>query len=69
MLIDSKGKNKGIVKIDIALSEAQSLSLDLVQVSPSGSNPVVCKIFDFGKHLFTKKKNNNSVNQKLEKAL
>mgnify|MGYP001174756670 CR=1 FL=1 len=32
-------------------------NLDLVQVSPKGSSPVVCKIMDYGKHLFSKKKN------------
>jgi len=26
--------------------------MDLVQVSPSDANPIVCKILDYGKHLF-----------------
>jgi len=30
--------------------------MDLVQVSPKDSNPVVCKIMDYGKHIFSKKK-------------
>ena len=30
--------------------------MDLVQVSPNGSDPVVCKILDYGKYLFDKKK-------------
>ena len=32
----------------------------MVQVSPKGSNPVVCKLMDYGKHIFAKKKNISS---------
>ena len=38
-----------------ALEAAKESSLDLVQVSPSDANPVVCKILDYGKHLFKEK--------------
>tara|TARA_B100001057_G_scaffold491781_1_gene582766 strand:- start:419 stop:811 length:393 start_codon:yes stop_codon:yes gene_type:complete len=31
--------------------------MDLVQVSSSGTNPLVCKILDYGKLIFEKKKN------------
>ena len=57
MLIDSSGQKVGLVSISDALNSAQSSNLDLVQVSPSDSNPVVCKILDYGKHIFDKKKN------------
>ena len=60
MLIDSSGSKKGIVSIEDALNMAQSDSLDLVQVSPTNSNPVVCKLLDYGKHVFEKKKNLSS---------
>tara|TARA_Y100000385_G_scaffold290665_1_gene364818 strand:- start:3327 stop:3869 length:543 start_codon:yes stop_codon:yes gene_type:complete len=56
MLIDEKGEKQGIVSIDQALEAAKSISLDLVQVSPSDADPVVCKILDYGKYLFDKKK-------------
>ena len=56
MLIDSEGQKKGIVSIADALETANNSSLDLVQVSPSDSDPVVCKLIDYGKHLFDKKK-------------
>ena len=56
MLINSKGEKEGIVSISDALEAAQKEFLDLVQVSPSDANPVVCKILDYGKHLFDKKK-------------
>ena len=49
-----------MVSLDTALKMANDLSLDLVQVSPSDSEPVVCKLLDYGKHLFYKKKNASS---------
>tara|TARA_B100000989_G_scaffold293422_1_gene270799 strand:- start:7402 stop:7821 length:420 start_codon:yes stop_codon:yes gene_type:complete len=39
------------------LEAAQAASLDLVQVSPSDADPLVCKLLDYGKHVFNKKKN------------
>ncbi len=56
MLIDSLGEKRGIISISEALDLATKESLDLVQVSPSDSDPVVCKLLDYGKHLFDKKK-------------
>ena len=38
------------------MDTAKSVSLDLVQVSPSEANPVVCKLLDYGKYIFDKKK-------------
>ena len=62
MLIDSNGEKQGIVTIIDALEAASKASLDLVQVSSSDSKPVVCKLLDYGKHLFDKKKNISSSN-------
>ena len=56
MLIGDDGEKLGMMPIDEALSSAQKKSLDLVQVSPSDANPVVCKLLDFGKFQFEKKK-------------
>ena len=60
MLIDSNGQKQGIVNIVDALEVANKASLDLVQVSSLDSEPVVCKLLDYGKHLFDKKKNISS---------
>ena len=60
MLIDQNGDKQGIVSIDDALKKASNASLDLVQVSTLDSDPVVCKLLDYGKHLFTKKKSTSS---------
>ena len=57
MLINSNGEKKGLVNINDALEAAKNESLDLVQVSRSDSDPVVCKLLDYGKHVFEKKKN------------
>ncbi len=67
MLIDQNGDKQGIVTLDDALKQASNSSLDLVQVSPSDSNPVVCKLLDYGKHLFDKKKNLTSSKVKVKK--
>ena len=60
MLINSNGEKKGLVSINDALEAAKNESLDLVQVSRSDSDPVVCKLLDYGKHVFEKKKNASS---------
>ena len=67
MLINNLGEKQGIVPIVDALQAASIASLDLVQVSPSDANPVVCKLLDYGKHLFDKKKNASSSKIKVKR--
>ena len=67
MLINNLGEKQGIVSIVDALQAASIASLDLVQVSPSDANPVVCKLLDYGKHLFDKKKNASSSKIKVKR--
>ena len=67
MLIDSDGNKKGIVSLDDALEIAYKESLDLVQVSPPESNQTVCKILDYGKYVFNKKKSLSSSKSKVKK--
>jgi translation initiation factor IF-3 len=45
----------GIVEIATALETAQQDSLDLVEISPD-AEPPVCKVMDYGKHVFDIKK-------------
>ena len=68
MLIGPDGDKLGIVNIDKALEKAKRSGIDLVQVSPNGSNPVVCKLMDYGKHIFAKKKNSTSSKGKSKKT-
>ena len=67
MLIDQNGFNKGHISINEALDFAKNASLDLVQVSSSDASPVVCKLLDYGKHVFEKKKNTSSSKVKVKR--
>ena len=60
MLIGAQGEKLGILSLADALESAKTESLDLVQVSPSDADPVVCKLLDYGKYLFDKKKSISS---------
>ena len=64
MLINHDGEKLGIVSIDNAIKSAAEASLDLVQVSSSDSSPVVCKILDYGKYMFNKKKSSSNTKSK-----
>ena len=50
-LIDSEGKQLGIVPLGDALKKAQEDKLDLVQITDKATPPV-CKITDYGKYLY-----------------
>ncbi len=67
MLIDASGEKQGIVSINDAIEAAKLSSLDLVQVSPSDAKPVVCKLLDYGKHVFEKKKSSSSSKVKVKR--
>ena len=67
LLVDANGEKKGLVPLLDALEAAKESSLDLVQVSPSDANPVVCKILDYGKHLFSKKKSISASKSKVKR--
>jgi len=54
-LIDEKGEQLGIVKIEHALRIADEKELDLVKIVPN-ANPPVCKIMDYGKFRFEQAK-------------
>lgn len=55
LLIGADGEQVGVVPTTEAMAMAQEASLDLVQIA-GDSTPVVCKIMDYGKHLFDIKK-------------
>tara|TARA_B100002019_G_scaffold257379_1_gene241389 strand:+ start:1684 stop:2157 length:474 start_codon:yes stop_codon:yes gene_type:complete len=67
MLIGVNGEKMGILPFSEALNSASAASLDLVQVSPSDADPVVCKLLDYGKYLFDKKKSISSAKVKVKK--
>jgi len=45
-----------------ALEAAQEVELDLVQISEA--DPIVCKVMDYGKHLYEQKKQANEAKKK-----
>lgn len=64
-MIDHQGNQVGLIDTEKALQMAESIEMDLVEIS-STSNPPVCKIMDYGKHLYSlrKKKADAKKNQK-----
>jgi translation initiation factor IF-3 len=66
-LILDDGTQKGIVSLNEALELARAARLDLVLISPEAT-PVVCKIMDYGKHVFELKKQ-RAANRKKQKVI
>src|SRR5580700_2989118 len=54
-LIDQDGKNHGAVPTRQALDIAQAATLDLVEISPNSTPPVV-KVMDYGKYKYQEQK-------------
>ncbi len=54
-LIGADGDQVGIVGREVALDAARRAGLDLVLIAPE-ADPPVCKVMDYGKHLFELKK-------------
>jgi translation initiation factor IF-3 len=65
-VIDSEGRNLGIMSLKDALRRAQESHLDLVRVA-SGATPPVCKIMDYGKYKYEQSKREKEArkNQKI----
>ena len=68
MLIGLDGEKHGVLNISDALEKAAQSEVDLVQVSPNGAEPIVCKLMDYGKHIFAKKKNILNSKSKFKKT-
>jgi len=54
-LIDAKGKNLGIFRLEEALQKARENGLDLILITQN-TTPPVCKITDYGKYIYQKQK-------------
>ncbi len=54
-LIGADGQQAGIVPLSEAKETAKTASLDLVEIQPN-AEPPVCRIMDYGKHIFEAKK-------------
>ena len=54
-LVGEEGEQLGIVTISEAREKSAAVKLDLVLISPE-AEPPVCKLMDYGKHVFEAKK-------------
>lgn len=57
LLVDESGENRGEMSLQQGLEYAREKELDLVQMAEAAEGkPAVCKVMDYGKHVFGKKK-------------
>ena len=63
-VIDKDGQQLGVLTVVDAISRAEMVGLDLVEIAPS-ADPPVCKIIDFGKYRYqqTKKEKESKKSQ------
>jgi len=66
-LIDQTGDQVGVISTADALSRANDLALDLVEIAPN-EEPPVCRIMDYGKYHFARVKR-RSANKKKQKQV
>ena len=66
-LISQTGEQLGVVELKDALAKAKDQELDLVQMNKDSDTPV-CKMMDYGKHLFDQKKQKAASKKKTKKT-
>lgn len=66
-LVGKDGDQIGVVSIDQAKAAAAEAKLDLVLIAPE-ADPQVCKIMDYGKHIFDLKKQ-KAANKKKQRRI
>ena len=62
-VINSDGKNLGVLRTNEAIELAKEQGLDLIEISPK-ANPPVCKIVDMGKYRYDLQKKANKARKK-----
>ena len=62
-LVDSEGKQMGVVALDKAISAAREVQLDLVEVAPN-VKPPVCRIMDYSKYKYEQEKKDRQAKKK-----
>lgn len=62
-LIGASGEQIGIVSTYEALAKAEEVEMDLVEIAPDAVPPV-CRLMDYGKFLFGKKKEKQAAKKK-----
>lgn len=67
-LVGENIENPGVYSVREALKIAESLQLDLVEISPT-ADPPVCKVIDFSKFLYDQKKKQKEIKAKASKVV
>ena len=62
-VVDESGEMIGVLPINEAISRAEDVGLDLVEVSPNVDIPV-CKIIDYGKYKYEQQKKKSEAKKK-----
>ena len=62
-MIAADGSNLGVISLEEALSQAKTVNLDLIEISPN-ANPPVAKIMDYGKFQYLEQKKEREVRAK-----
>jgi translation initiation factor IF-3 len=62
-LIDETGEMQGVMTVREAVQRAQSVGMDLLEISPNADPPVV-KILDFGKFKYEQQKKKNEARKR-----
>ncbi len=65
-MVGADGSQVGIVSIEEAIAAAEAAQMDLVQMADS--DPVVCKILDYGKESFEKRKQERESRKKQKRT-
>jgi translation initiation factor IF-3 len=62
-VVGDGGENYGVLSLQDALKKAESLGLDLIEISPN-ANPPVAKIMDYGKFQYAENKKQKAAKAK-----
>ena len=65
-LVGADGEQVGIVSLEEARAAAEAASMDLVLMADG--DPAVCKIMDYGKHVFEAKKQKSAQKKKQKRT-
>ena len=65
-LVGAEGEQVGIVPLSEAMAAAEAASMDLVLIADS--DPPVCKVMDYGKHVFEAKKQKSAQRKKQKRT-
>ena len=67
-VIGLDGGQLGILALKEAFFAAQQVNLDLVEISPN-ADPPVCKVMDYGKHLYSESKKRHGAKKKQKQVI